>query len=253
MVTTNKLPQQLSIKLGNILFKYAFPVYNRVYPWFKRKQDADEIAFLKLAIKPGHTILDIGANIGFYSGLLGELTGEKGIVYAFEPDPVNHKHLLKNTAGIVAIRPFQKAVAEKTKTLELYTSKLLNVDHRTYKVDDYDQAISIEAVSIDEFLPKGTKVDFIKMDIQGFEFSALQGMKETIANNTEIKIVMELWPFGLKKAGTDCIAIVNYLISLNLSVFELDKGVVKPLTMEKLEKIENAPFEFGMNIFVKKQ
>jgi len=243
----------LSIKLGNILFKYAFPVYNRVYPWFKRKQDADEIAFLKLAIKPGHTILDIGANIGFYSRLLGDLTGEKGIVYAFEPDPVNHKHLLKNTAGIVAIRPFQKAVAEKTKTLELYTSKLLNVDHRTYKVDDYDQAISIEAVSIDEFLPKGTKVDFIKMDIQGFEFSALQGMKETIAYNPEIKIVMELWPYGLKKAGTDYHLFIDFLEGLGLNIKKMHQGKEVDFDKNEVNPLLNYPPEYYFNLSLSKK
>ena len=223
MVTSHKLSQQISIHLGNFLFRNFFGVYNIVYPRFKRRQDAAEIAQLKAMVKPGQTILDIGANIGFYSQLLAELTGPSGVVYAFEPDPINYRRLVENCKKLQWVKTQQRAVAEKTKTIELYTSKLLNVDHRTYKVDDFEEALQIDAVSIDDFIGD-QKVDFIKMDIQGFEFSELQGMRNTIAQNKDIKIVMELWPHGLKKAGTDYNQFISFLDSLDLEIKKMDHG-----------------------------
>ena len=45
------MPSALSIKLGDFLYKNAFPVYNIIYPFFKRRQDKHEIALLKKYIK----------------------------------------------------------------------------------------------------------------------------------------------------------------------------------------------------------
>jgi len=265
MVTTNKIAQQFSIRLGNILFRNFFPLYNILYPRFKNRQDAEEIEFLSKTIKPGDTILDIGANIGFYSKILAGLTGPAGKVYCFEPDSVNFSHLLHNTKAIGntkaistskthgTIIPINKAVAETTKTLKLYTSKLLNVDHRTYKVDNFENEISIPATSIDDFVSSSgnVKVDFIKMDIQGFELSALKGMVNTLRANPEIKLLTELWPYGLRKAGTSCAEFIQFIQAQQFQVFEMKGETPIPFSIQRTTEIENAEFEFGINIFIR--
>ena len=249
MVTKNKIAQRISISIGNLLFRNFFPVYNLIYPVFKRKQDAEEISFLKENIKKGDIILDIGANIGFYSKILAELTGEKGKVYCFEPDEINYNYFLQNTKGIKNISVHKKAVADQTKTIKLYTSKLLNVDHRTYKVDDYEKEISIDAVSIDDFVAGAFKVDFIKMDIQGFELSALKGMTATLAANPNVKILTELWPYGLRAAGVSCMELIDFIEKQGFKVYELVGKKMEVLPKEKINRVANAEFEFGLNIF----
>ncbi len=250
MVTTNKIAQRFSIHLGNLLFRNFFPLYNVLYPRFKNRQDADEIAFLKKSIHKDDVILDIGANIGFYSKILASLTGPGGKVFCFEPDAVNYKYLLSNTKGHTNILPINKAVAESTKTLKLYTSKLLNVDHRTYKVDEFENEISIPATSIDDFTADQPKVDFIKMDIQGFELSALKGMVKTIQKNPGLKMLTELWPYGLRKSGTSCNEFVQFIRTQGLLVFEMQKQNPVPIDDKRIAEIENAGFEFGINIFI---
>lgn len=250
MVTSNKIVQQFSISIGNILFRNLFPIYNILYPIFKRKQDAEEIDFLKHIIKKGDVVLDIGANIGFYSSILSDLVGSSGKIYSFEPDKVNFAHFLKNTWDKKNIVAINKAVADQTKTLKLYTSKLLNVDHRTYKVDEYENEISIDAISIDDFVSDKFKVDFIKMDIQGFELTALKGMQQTLAKNPNAKLLTELWPYGLRKAGTSCKEFVSLVEQFGLKLFELNGTQLLPLDNKKVNQIENAEFEFGLNLFI---
>src|SRR5690606_12592032 len=126
------------IKLGNWLFKNCFPIYNYTYSRFKRKSDVSEINVLKNLVKEGHHVLDIGGNIGFYARLLSNLVGHNGKVYSFEPEKTNFKYLQKNTAELKNVKLFNSAVSDKKGILKVYTSKLLNVDHRTYPVNNYD-------------------------------------------------------------------------------------------------------------------
>ena len=127
---------KFSLSLGNFLFKNAYPIYNIVYPIFKRKQDKLEIDFLTKTIKPGMVVLDIGANIGFYTEIVSKLVGSTGKIHAFEPDSLNFQRLQKKLLGCSNVNLVQKAVSINSENLKIYTSKVLNVDHRTYEVED---------------------------------------------------------------------------------------------------------------------
>lgn len=238
-----------SIKLGNFLYKTSFPLYKKMYSVFKNKQDAFEIELLKKHIKPGDTVLDIGANIGFYATILSDIVGEKGKIHCFEPDTTNFNHLKKTTDSYKNIIINNKAVGPKTEKLKIYTSKELNVDHRTYKPEEYDQEIEIDAVSIDDYL-KDAKVDFIKMDIQGFEMEAMKGMKATLKNNPKVKMISEFWPYGLKKAGSSLRDYFVLLKELNFNVEILKENKLEILNLETVLKLEPLGEEHYFNIFI---
>ena len=212
-----------SVKLGNFLYKNAFPLYNFMYPIFKKRQDVKELNLIRSVIKPGNNVLDIGANIGFYSKILSKITGNKGKVIAFEPDSTNYRYLKNNIKGFKNITPVAKAVSENSDKIKIYTSNFLNVDHRTYPVDDYNEVIEIDATSIDDYVKGEFKVDFIKMDIQGYESSALKGMINTLNANSQIKILTEFWPYGLNKAGVLVKDFIKQIEELGLNIY-LIKG-----------------------------
>ncbi len=73
-----------------------------------------------------------------------------------------------------------KSVGRKTERIKFYTSNQLNVDHRTYRPEKFGRESEVDALSIDDHLGDDTKVDFIKMDIQGFEMQAILGMQKTL-------------------------------------------------------------------------
>jgi FkbM family methyltransferase len=220
-----------------------------MYSVFKNKQDAFEIELLKKHIKKGDTVLDIGANIGFYATILSNIVGEKGKIHCFEPDATNFSHLQKTVSSYKNIIINNKAVGPKTEKIKIYTSKELNVDHRTYKPEEYDEEIEIDAVNIDDYL-KSTKVDFIKMDIQGFEMEAMKGMKETLKNNPDIKMISEFWPYGLKKAGSSLRDYFVLLKELNFKIEILRDNKLETLDLETVLEMENFPEENYFNILV---
>lgn len=208
----------VAFKLANKLYKHCYPVYRLLYANWKVISDRNERALLRSLIKPGMIVLDIGANIGIYSCFLSRLVGKGGVVYAFEPDPINFSRLVKNTQGIKNIIPVHTAVGEKTGELNLYISDDMNVDHRSYDSGDKRRCVKVPVVRLDDYFNKDQHIDFMKIDVQGYEYNILQGAKRTIDLSSNLKMIMEFWPYGLKKAGTVPRKLLDLISSLGLVV-----------------------------------
>ncbi len=224
---TNKL-EILAYKSGNILYRYAFPIYKPLYFRYKKKSDKKKIKRLKQFIKPGMTILDIGANIGFYTKLFAEIVGENGKVYAFEPEEINFKRLKKITSKYTNVSIEQAAVGKESGIIKLYHSKDLNVDHQTYDTGENRRTSEIRSIALDDYFANGEKIDFIKIDIQGYDYFAISGMRNTIARSDNLLIFGEFWPYGLNKAGINYQDYINVLEKSGLKLkFFCDDEEVK--------------------------
>ncbi len=163
-----------------------------------------ETELVKKETKNGDVVLDIGANIGYYTLIFAKLVGEEGKVFAFEPDPDNFSLLKKNVEinGYRNVILVQKAVSNKTEKIRLYLSEENEADHRIYNSHDGRQFIEIEAIRLDDYFKNyNGKIDFIKMDIQGAEGGAIQGMPLLLQKTNNLKMVTEFWPIGFKRFG----------------------------------------------------
>lgn len=243
------------IKIGNWLYKNCFPLYNLTYKRFKLKNDAEEIRILKSIIRPGFQVLDIGANIGFYAQILSECVGQEGAVYCFEPDATNYRYLLKNTKNLKNVKTFNMAVSDKEEVLKVYKSKLLNVDHRTYPVNNYDSVEEIKADSIDHLIETGKlkKADVIKIDIQGFELTAFKGMHNLLKASSDLKIVAEYWPHGFKRAGTSAVEFFDFFDQLGYQFKSLETPQQEIISRDYIVANNDKPFEFSFNVLIERK
>jgi FkbM family methyltransferase len=162
-------------------------------------------ALFKELVGGGMNVIDIGANIGYYTLLAAKLVGDEGKVFAFEPEPQNYALLLRNIElnGYKNIIPQQKAVANTTGKVKLFLDKLEPGAHSLYKVrQSAKEAIMVGAISLDEFFAgKECPIDIIKIDVEGAEMTVLLGMTKIVKNNDNLKIFTEFWPPGLQKSG----------------------------------------------------
>lgn len=201
-----------------------------------------ETELVKKEVQRGDVVLDIGANIGYYTLIFAKLVGEKGKVYAFEPDPTNFKLLKKNVLinGYKNVIFVQKAVSQKNGIVKLYLCDDNKGDHRIYDSGDDRDFLEIESISLDNyFCGKNRKINFIKMDIQGAEGLALQGMTDILKRNDELKIISEFWPIGLKRAGTTPFSFLKLLLDHGFKLNELNeknKMIIQITRQELLEK-----------------
>ena len=187
-------------RTGNWLFSHAYSMYRPLYKLYKTWGDRYELRLIREFVTHGMTVVDIGANIGIYTDIFSHRVGERGKVIAFEPSPVNYGHLAGYGFGYDNVELVNAAVGDTTGEVFLRISQDLNVDHRTYDTGEKRDTISVKCYRLDDFLENG-KVDFIKIDIQGYEYRALSGMKKTLETNRDIKLLLEFWPYGLKAAG----------------------------------------------------
>lgn len=184
-----------------------------------------ETELVEKEIKKGDVVLDIGANIGYYTLIFAKLVGESGKVYAFEPDPDSFALLKKNVEinGYKNVVLIQKAVSNKTGKIRLYLCEDNKGDHRIYNSHDDRKSIEIEAIRLDEYFKNyNGKIDFIKMDIQGAEGGASQGMFNLLKKNN-VKIITEFWPNGLKRFGIDHEEYLKLFIELGFKLYMVNE------------------------------
>jgi len=131
------------------------------------------------SIKEGDIVVDGGAFNGVFSVYAGKIVGEKGKVYAFEPNPRNMENLdrnlrLNNLNNVVIVK---EGLWNKKTTLSISNEESLSS-----VFSKSNDRIEIEVTSLDYFAQKNNikGIDFIKMDIEGAEIQALEGAEEVL-------------------------------------------------------------------------
>lgn len=164
---------------------------------FNGTREEMETRLARDVLKPGMTVLDIGANLGYYALLEASLVGENGFVYAIEPIPRNYEILTKNVDlnRYKNCRTYCMGVSSKNGTEKMYVSNASNW-HSMPSGEEEDQSeirkqwlkgrvdrvIDVPITTVDAFVAEQGigKVDFIRMDIEGHELEAIPGMEETL-------------------------------------------------------------------------
>ena len=158
-------------------------------------------------LKPGMRVLDVGAHIGYFSLVAARQVGPSGQVWAFEPVPENYELLRRNVVrnrytNVVAV---PKAVSNRSGPLTLFLSRMVSGGHSVVPDQWSCGQLTVSATTLDEFLAGlgWPHIDFVKMDIQGWEMMALQGATQFLSRNRPLKLIVEFWPAGLIASGAD--------------------------------------------------
>ncbi len=182
--------------------------------------------FLQKAVKKGMVVLDVGANIGYYTILASRLVGDEGMVFAFEPEPRNYALLCQNLNAnrcnnVLAV---QKAVYRRNSQVKLHLDRTNFGAHSLLSTNVFDHcdAIEVEAVSLDDFFrDRGLNVDVVKMSVQGLEMGVLQGMTNMIRHHKDLKIITAFWPAGLSRSGSSPMEFIDSLKRYGFRIFEI--------------------------------
>ena len=144
-------------------------------------------------VGPGNVILDVGANIGYYSIMLANIVGSNGKIYALEPEPTNYQTLKKNiTLNKLEniIEPYQMGASDTNSPRFLYRSKYSNMhsfilpENDILDIKNPKSQIEIKMTNLSDFISNKEAIDMLRMDIEGYEVEVLLGLQNAIKNNT---------------------------------------------------------------------
>lgn len=152
--------------------------------------------------KPGQVVYDLGANVGYVSLLFARVVGEQGRVFAFEPLPANQQRLRQNVelnSGL-SIELVPAAAAERSgrAAFALHGSD----DMGRLQASDGPAAntIEVETIALDDFAKTHPAPNLVKIDVEGAEALALQGMQSLLRSAKPV-LFIELHGY---EAGRAC-------------------------------------------------
>ncbi|MBI4872206.1 MAG: FkbM family methyltransferase [Candidatus Riflebacteria bacterium] len=196
-------------------------------------------------VRPGTVVLDIGANVGAHTLRLARLVGPSGRVVAFEPTEFAfrklHANLALNPELAGRVTPVQAMLTDRAGAApppEIYSSWPLTSDSRVHAkhCGSLQSAAGARVVTLDLALTELglERVDFVKLDVDGFECVVLEGARNTL-EAWHPTIVLELVPYHLEEAGRSLDDLVAILQRAGYELFDLDTRAPLPRSLEALQ------------------
>ena len=161
--------------------------------FFLGEYETTELDFIMKNIPSDALVIDVGANIGWYTLNLSKFL-TNGQVMAFEPFSKNHLALQSNIEAnqFKNIKVYQIGLGNKNEKLQIrYNSADHNLGMASINLTTYDYIEDIEVKRLDDFTSQMdlSKLKFIKIDIEGFEFEALLGMAEILGKYKPLLLI----------------------------------------------------------------
>ena len=185
-------------------------------------------AFLLTQLCEGMTVVDIGANQGELTAVAAACVGTSGRVIAYEPSPATARALRARLGGARHVEVHQRALAGRAGTSRFYIDPSKSTSSTLYPdaIGPVRQEIRVTVQTLDAEAPLLPPVDLIKIDAQGAEGRIFAGARRLLKRDKPL-LIFELWPHGLRAAGTDGVRLLDRLAGLGYHFHPLNaKGRV---------------------------
>lgn len=193
------------------------------------RKNSHVLNLIKKSVRKNDIAVDVGAHNGVETLHLSRLVGDKGHVFSFEPEPKNFELLKKNIEknNLKNVTLSNKAVGNETteKFLSLGTD---SASHKLIEKPNSQDSILVKCTRLEDVTEK---IDFAKIDAEGFDFHVLLGMGGLI-NNPDLRIIIEFQPKVLRESGTDPVKMLEFLKENSFKIFdtEFENGALVPVT-----------------------
>jgi FkbM family methyltransferase len=196
--------------------------------------DLETVYAYRYLIKPGDTVIDIGANMGWNTMFASFAVTPKGHVFSFEPDADNFQLLTKNIKLNVLpnVTAIKKAVSNFDGTADLYLSKdnfgnhILNPSF--YNAEIHNSITQVTSITLDSMLDdiQSHNVRLIKIDVEGNEPKVLFGGRQFIQKYRPF-IILEFHPFLIKQCGSSMFDLLSFMDTNNYL-----PHIIKPINQD---------------------
>jgi FkbM family methyltransferase len=208
--------------------------------------DPNEFAFLERFLRPGMTFVDIGANEGIYSVFAAPRVGPTGTVWAFEPSGRELARLRRNAErNALDIRIFAAGLSDEDGDAGLIVVEERYGGQNTlgricYEGVNQERVENVTLFRLDNFVRENpvSRIDVIKIDIEGAELRALRGAIETLHRYRPV-MLFEVGRLQLSAQGTSPEELLDFVRAQGYTVYKFDPATGLPITAGKMEYGEN--------------
>jgi FkbM family methyltransferase len=183
------------------------------------RYEPNEMYAMAKLLGPGMCAVDVGANAGIFTLMAAKLVGESGSVHAFEPSPRDMDRLLANLSanGLSNVMVHPVALGRAAGKAVLAVSGAERPGHNTiggfaYSDDDATYSLEVDVATLDEIAKaqKLTRLDLLKIDVEGSETAVLQGAQDTLRRFRPV-IVVEAQDASLRQLGSSVAELLQVL------------------------------------------
>lgn len=224
---------------------------------------------VKQLVEPGMTVVDIGANLGYYVLIEAAIVGATGKVYAVEPIPQSYEILKKNVyinkyENIVethlcaisdtnSVSTIAMAKQKNFSTMFLEEGEMSGWMKKQLKIS-IDKILDVKTFTLDKFLADKKPVDFIRMDVEGYEGRIIKGMLDTVKNSgSSLKLFMEMHPGVFRDSSAMVAEIIRDLTTLGFKVkFIVNTDGTELLDFSEDHLLEILCSEWAPGVFLEK-
>lgn len=196
--------------------------------------ESRDTSFVKAFVQPGMVVIDVGANIGWYSLASASRLIGTGLVFAFEPSEEEFNRLKANVAlnGFRNVQLQQEAVSDTsgeawlTEARDAGTTRLATDDTEAHR----RTAVTTLDIFMDQVAPG--RLDFIKVDIEGAEVHFLDGAHRTLARWRPVMMI-EVCDENLGAFGASAVALRGRLVDLGYQLYRTTRTGLSALGAER--------------------
>lgn len=186
--------------------------------------------------EPGATVIDVGANAGYFTMLASQRVGNRGQVYAFEPVQINRlrvqENMLLNRTSNVTLR--SEAASSRKGTTTFFTGP---VDHRGLSslrpLRNASESFEVQTVRLDDFVPTDRRVSLVKIDVEGAEQHVLSGMLGIMRRDAP-DVVLEVTDDFLQTMGHSALSLVGMMLAQGYRGYAIEHERLLPFDFSNI-------------------
>lgn len=209
------------------------------YQFFFGTYEPEVRAVIKSTLRPGGVAIDVGANVGWHAVLMAQIVGDRGHVLAIEPNPSVRQQLHRNISlnRMSQTQVISCAMVDKPGEVSFFGPEQAHADSGNghivsgNNITENDPTIyRVDGIRLDDVVAQAQlkRVDLIKIDIEGFEWLALLGARDTIVSFRPV-IIFEFNKEYIPRCGANVADFENFFRGNGYDLFSLGRGRPKAI------------------------
>ncbi len=211
------------------------------------RYEVAETNLMRRFLRPGQTIIDVGANVGYLTRFFARSTGARGRVCAFEPNSIIFPLLEKNVSGFRQVSLYNVALSSSDDRLPLFFAghdhsvgsfaKEYPATHVFYQGSGRLNSAVSELVAGDNFMKKidVRRIDILKIDVEGWELNVLAGLEQTISASRQLTIFCEFNPTAQACAGRGKTELLDWFLDRQFNLAYPGHGELRALARHSVD------------------